>query len=41
MSDVKVQNIEGRSIMLLGKVMIHIEPEMNHDYELGLSWPVE
>jgi hypothetical protein len=34
MSDVRVQNVEGKFIMLLGKVMNHIEPEMNHNYDL-------
>lgn len=41
MSDIKVQNVEGKSTVLLGKVMNHIEPEMNYDYELGLSCPIE
>lgn len=27
--------------MLLGKVMNHIEAEMNHNYGLGLSCPKE
>lgn len=41
MSDVKVQTVEGKSIVLLVKVMIHTEPKMNHGYELGLSCSIK